>query len=361
MGGAARDLAHLVAAAGAHDPLIVNVRNLSSLGPDAIAAIRREFEAELRARGARLTEAGPANEVRLTISENLTQFLVVAEVHRGDEREVLLGSWPRTPSSPQPGPNGGHALTQVTLERKLLWEQEQPILDAIRLNDAILVLDTTKLLLVRGEEKQSVPLPLLHPWPRDPRGRLLAKGTQFTAWLPGAVCHGAIDPRLSADCHESQEPWPLAPGATAVFSPAQNLFKGRVAIESWSARDVPPFYSAAAAGEAWIFAEETGRAQIYTRSGETAGFIEHWGSDLAGVQTPCGPRILATRAGGMAESDAIQPFELTGGKADPAGPAQEYSGPITALWSNGSLATVVTHDLQSGRYAAFSLAPACGS
>jgi hypothetical protein len=364
MGGAARDLARSVAAAAAHDPVLLSVRNLSTLGPADAAAIRREFESELRARGVRLVDAAPADEIRLTVSENLTNFLMVAEFRRGDERQVLLNSWPRIPPSPQPGGNGGaHSgtLPQVTLEKKLLWEQEQPILDAVRLDDGILLLDTARVLLVRGQERQSVPIPPLHAWPRDMRGRLLASGTVFTAWLPGVVCSGTAQPQLSAECHESQEPWPIAPGAIAVFSTARNFFEGRVAIGSWGAHELPPFYSAAPAGDAWVFAGDGGRARIYTRSWEPGGAIDHWGADLAGVQTPCGPRILATRPTGIAEPDAIQPFELVEGMAKTAGPAQEFPGPITALWAAGSLATAVSRDLQTGRYAAYSLAPACGS
>jgi hypothetical protein len=364
MGGAARDLARSVAAAAARDPVILSVRNLSTLGPGEVAVIRREFESELRARGARVVEAVPAAEIRLTISESLAHFLLVAELRRGDERQVLLDSWPRTPPPPRPtngGAPGGDTLAQITLERKLLWEQEQPILDAVRLDDGILILDAARVLLVHGQERQSVAIPALHPWPRDMRGRLLANGTEFTAWLPGAVCRGATEPRLSAECRESQEPWPLAPGATAIFSPARNFFEGSVAIESWGAHDVPPFYSAAPAGDVWVFAGDGGRARIYTRSWEQAGAIDHWGGDLAGVQTPCGPRILATRPAGITEPDAIQPFELVEGMANAAGPPQEFPGPITALWSTGSLATAVSRDLQTGRYAAYSLAPACGS
>ena len=362
MGGAARDLARSVAATAARDPVTLSVRNLSTLGPGETAAIRREFESELRARGARVVETPPAAEVRLTISENLTQFLLVAELRRGDERQVLLDSWPRIAPAPQPSQNtGGRVPSQVTLEKKLLWEQEQPILDAVRLDDGMLMLDAARVLLVRGQEQQSVSIPPLHSWPRDMRGRLLVNGAEFTAWLPGVVCTGAAQPRLTAECRESQEPWPLAPGATAVFSPARNFFEGRVAVESWGAHEVAPFYTAAPAGDAWVFAGDGGRARIYTRSWEPGGVIDHWGGDLAGIQTPCGPRILATRPSGTAEPDAIQPFDLVDGRANIAGPAQEFPGPITALWAAGSFATAVSRDLQTGRYAAYSLAPACGS
>ena len=170
-----------------------------------------------------------AAEIRLTVvGESHALSPLVAELRRGDERQILLDSWPRTPPPSQPGANSDvrTGAAQVTLEKKLIWEQDQPILDAIRLDDSVLVLDASRLLLIRGEERlESVLIPRLHPLPRDMRGRLLPKDSEFTAWLPGAVCRVAAQPRLTAECRESQEPWPLAPGATAVFSCDPQLFR----------------------------------------------------------------------------------------------------------------------------------------
>jgi hypothetical protein len=90
MGDAARALARTVAAAVAHEPANLTVKNLSTLGAAAAAEIRRVFESELKAAGE------PAVEIQLTISENPTQFLLVAEIRRGADRQVLLESWPRT-------------------------------------------------------------------------------------------------------------------------------------------------------------------------------------------------------------------------------------------------------------------------
>lgn len=359
MGGAARDLARGVAAAVAHEPVAVSVKNLSALGAGETAEIRRVFESELKAAGQ------PAAEVQLTISENMTQFLLVAEIHRGGERHVLLESWPRTPAAAATSPKD--KPPRVTLEKKLLWEQDQPILDAAQTGDATLVLDATRVLMVRGAERQSAPIPATHPWPRDMRGRLSVSqsvsNAAFTAWLPGTICRGSAQPQLSLECHDSQDPWLLAPGAIALFAPDRNLFQGHIDIEPGGVRELPPFYSAAPAGEAWIFSAADGRAHVYTHSWELAGNIDQWGSDIAGIQTPCGTRILATRPTSLTEADAIQPYELepSDGAPDPNGPALEFSGPITALWSAGNSATAVSRDLQTGRYAAFSLAPTCGS
>jgi hypothetical protein len=347
---AARDLARTAASAVAHEPVALTVKNLSALSAADTATIRRVFEAELQAAG-----QPAAVEIQLTISENLTQFLLVAEIRRNGERQVLLESWPRTPPAPDAKP------VRVTLEKKLLWEQDLPILDAAQTAAALLVLDTTGILLVRGDTRQSAPIPATHTWPRDPRGRLSVSDTAFTAYLPGTICRGSTQPQLSLDCHDSQEPWLIAPGALALFAPDRNVFRGHIDIEPGGPRELPPFYSAAPAGEGWILAGADGRAHVYTRSFEPSGTIDRWGSDIAAIQTPCGARILATRPANPAEPDAVQPFEADGSRPNSAGPALEFSGTITALWSAGSSATAVSRDLQTGRYAAFSLLPTCGS
>jgi hypothetical protein len=353
MSGAARDLARGVSAAVAHEPVAVSVKNLSALGATEAAEIRRLFESELKAAGQ------PAADVHLTISENLTQFLLVAEIFRGGERQVLLECWPRTPATSTAAPK--EQPERVTLAKKLLWEQDQPILDVAQIGDAMLLLDSTRVLLVRGDDRQSVPIPVTHPWPRDLRGRLSVSDTAFTAYLPGAICRGSAQPQLSLACQESQDSWLLAPGAIALFAPDRNFFQGHIDIEPGGVRELPPFYSAAPVGDAWIFAAADGRAQVYAHTWESAGAIDRWGSDIAAIQTPCGARLLVTRATSLTEPDAIQPYELSNGTPSPAGPALEFSGPITALWSAGGSATAVARDLETLRYAAFSLAPTCGS
>lgn len=357
MNAAARDLARNVAAAVAHEPVTLAVKNLSTLNAGDLAEIRRVFEAELKSGGQ------PTAEIQLTVSENLTQFLAVAEIRRGSERQVLLESWPRAPAVS--GGPAGDKPPRVTLEKKLLWEQEQPILDAVQTGDAVLVLDACRVLLVRGDSRQSAPIAATHAWPRDLRGRLsvsqAAANAAFTAFLPGWICQGNTGPQLSLECHDSTDPWLVAAGAIAPFAQDRNFFPGHIDIEPGGPRDLPPFYSAAPTGEGWIFATLDGRAQVYSRSWDAAGEIGSSGSDVAGIQTPCGPRFLATRSTALAEPDAIQSYAVAGGLVHPAGPALEFSGPITALWPAGNSATAVSRDVQTGRYAAFSLVPICGS
>ncbi len=332
MGAAARDLAHKVAAALTNEPAAITLHNLSSLAPADAAGIRRVFESELKAAGP------PSAEVLLTISEDLAEFILAAEIRPHGERQVLLESWPRSPAPPSASPGA----PRVSLQKSPLWEQDQPILDAVQSAGVTLVLDSARVLLIRGGDRQSAPVPA-RIWPRDLRGRLSLSDPAFTAWLPGVVCRGALQPRLSMECRDSQDPWPLAPGVFAVFSPARNFFAGRVYVSPAGVRDLGPFYSAAPAADSWAIAGP------------------QWGGEVAAIDTPCGPRILATRNGSLAEPDAVQPFTAAGGAPVTAGPALEFSGPVTALWSTGAAATAVSRDLDTGRYAAYTLASACGN
>jgi len=352
MGGAAHDLARDIAGAVSREPVTLTVRNLSSLPAAQTASLRRLLDAELK------TSPGAAAEVRVTLSENLTEFLLVAEIQRGEQRQVVVQAWPRSPGESANPPRD--AQPQVTIEKRILWEQTQPVLDALPVAGGVLVLDAARILLVRGTESQSAPVVGAGPWPRDLRGRLSASDTSFTAWLPGTVCRGSLQPSFTAECAESQEPWPIAPGATAPLAPQRDFFQGRVEINGWGARDIPGFYSAAGGADSWVFAGIDGWAHIYSRGWEPAARIEHWGGDVAAVETSCGVRILATRPADAAEPDAVQPYELADGAANPAGAAVEFSGPVVALWAAGKSVTAISRDLQSGRYAAFSLVPACG-
>src|SRR5207249_4521661 len=133
----------------------------------------------------------------------------------------------------------------------------------------------------------SAPLPHSKPWPRDLRGRLLVwpdrslrsvQGWLFDAYLPGVKCHGAVEPAVSIDCQDLDEPWPLGaqPKATgeavlrAAYAAGRNFFDGRLVLTGGEERQVPPFFSAAALpvnGSAlWILEGIDGRARVFSNT-----------------------------------------------------------------------------------------------
>src|ERR1035437_7524221 len=130
MAGAVRELARKnVAFAGRGERLSVSCRTLSSLASGDSNQARTAFDTALREAGARVGEKedrpGGLSHVdaRLTVSGNLSQFLIVEEARKGDDRQVWIASWKR------PAPTGAPAGSILTLEKKLVWEQEEQILD----------------------------------------------------------------------------------------------------------------------------------------------------------------------------------------------------------------------------------------
>jgi hypothetical protein len=370
-GGAARELARKTAAfAGKGETVAVACRNLSSQLPAALAELCGAFTAALRDAGLRTGDSG-AVEAHLTLSEDQSEYLLVEEARRGEDRQVWIAAWKRAAAA-------NRSLAGVTLDKRRVWEQDQPILDVAPTETAMLVLDSSKVAVyaraggsaAQWEPRGSAPLAPSKPWPRDPRGHLRIAGANFQAFLPGMACNGALDAIGSMECHAGEEPWLLESGDAlllANFAPARNYFDGHVVTQAGLRKTVAPFYSAAAVEEQgrtlWLLAALDGRALLLDASLEATGAIPGWGSDIAGVDAHCGggSLVVATRPSGADDRDAVQAFAVANGAAAPLGEPVEFAGPVTALWPAASAsALAVERDLTTGKYAAYLLTVACG-
>ncbi len=149
LNGAAHDLARQTAAfAGAGEPVSVEYRNVSSLGPAEFGQARGAFEAALKEAGLRVSDVAPVAELRLTLSENQSQYLLVEEARKGDERQVWMAAWKRAEPA-------AAALPGMALDRKLVWEQEEQILDVAFPAAGMLVLSPSKVTLYTPRENGS--------------------------------------------------------------------------------------------------------------------------------------------------------------------------------------------------------------
>jgi hypothetical protein len=212
--------------------------------------------------------------------------------------------------------------------------------------DRALVLDVGRVVLLRLKDhwsaESSLPLPLSAPLPRDPRGRIQIGATNWTAWLPDAVCAGTVDP-LDAGCRVSAEAWPTAAGP-ARMAQGRNYFEGPA-----------PFYSAAVFADTVLFAGLDRRTRVQNEA------IPAWGSDLATISSDCGAgqQVLATRATDSTESDAIIAYELPERRSVAVSNPIELPGQVTALWSVGTRAAAVVYNSKVSQYEAYSLAIRC--
>jgi hypothetical protein len=406
LAGAARELARrTVAFTGRGEPVSVAWRNVSSLGSAAFSQARGAFETAVRDAGDRVTEVAPVAELHLTLSENQTQFLMVEEARKGDDRQVWIATWKRAPSTAAVGGAQG-----VTLEKKLVFEQAEPILDAVFPEGNLLVLSPAGVALYTRQNgqwdlRQSVPLLTQStqpkPWPRDLRGHLRLHGNSFQVYLPGMACAGTMEPApavapaiapaiapalapaiaLTIDCRPSDEPWVLESGSRAMLlaalAPARNYFDGRVTTQTGAPKTVAPFFSAAAVEDQdrqlWLLAMLDGHTQIVDASFEPLGGTAvlgrdaAWGSDMAGTEAHCGggSQVLVTKAGDGREADSLRAYSVRNRVPEPLTEPLDFSGPVTALWSSvtgagAGTVLAVARDAETGRFGAYLITVNCG-
>ncbi len=339
-----RDLAdRLLAALAPREAVSLSVQSISSLGMEETAAVRRELESQLRAGKIVLTTDAPS-AIAVTLSENAQGPVWIAEIRRGDRREVIMTVPALRPAREPKAP--------AAIERELLLQQGEPMLDVAAAGDALIVLEPGEVVVYRRlgdgwRRHASSPLPQ-RVWPRDLRGRVILEDDSLQVFLPGVFCTGKWQPELTPVCSDSDAPWP---GGGAMVKD-RNYFSGD---------KLPPYYSAARAPEYSLLAGVDGRVHLLDGTAEPAAGFAGWGSDLALVETACGARVLATKGGDAGETDSVQGFEIAGREPLAATPAIEFSGPVTALWPAGHTSAVaISRDLKTGQYAAFRLTVTCG-
>jgi hypothetical protein len=368
-------LARRIASVTGPGAVALNLVNRSSLSSADLAEIHRGISVELAALGIRfVSENQFAATVQITLSENLQNYVWVAEIHQGNnEPTVVMVVTPR--STPVPVE---HPASALTIQKKLLWVDENRILDVALVNSNpqhLILLEPDSVVLLkfqdgRWQPEQSMALAHSHPWPRDLRGRLaLRKDHLLDAYLPGVLCKSAATAPLGLNCYESDDPWPLGSdqsGLSAFFAPTRNFFTGALSPGIEKQTSVGAFYSAAVLPrdkyKLWIFAAVDGQVHLVDGvTDQTAGRL-NWGSDIASVQSGCGLgwQVLVTGSADGA-GDTVRAFEIADREAVAVSQPAEFNGGITALWadSDGTGAVAVSLNSETGRYEAYRLSIAC--
>jgi hypothetical protein len=367
-----QQLATKIIAVTGSGPAAMEINNRSSLGPNDVDDIRRGLTAELSSRGLKWASADSAAfSIEVSLSENVQQYVWVAEVRKGaSDPTVLMVSTSRSNAGPARDTAGS------TLRKTLLWSSDTQILDAVVVGPqrmAVLYpgqLQFYRLQTDRWVEDQSFPVPHSRVWPRDLRGRLvLNKDRSVEAHLPGIVCQSSVVGPLSVSCREDDDPWPIGTdqySLKAFFAQSRNFFTGVLSPGIGNQSAFPPFYSAAPAppdhGTRWAVAAVDGRIHILDSGSDLVAPKLNWGSDIAAIKSSCGLRwqILATDSGSTGE-DAVRAYEMPGRDAIAVGQAVSFPGSITSLWTapedNGAVA--VAHNSETGKYEAYLLTMAC--
>ncbi|MGA8150195.1 MAG: hypothetical protein WB952_04545 [Terriglobales bacterium] len=316
-----------------------------------------------------------AATIRVTLSENLQDYVWVAEIRQGNkESSVVMVATSRPDNLAW-----DHPVSALSLHKALIWMDDNRILDvALPVGNPahMIVLEPESVLLYvlqSGHWQQENAFAITHPrpWPRDLRGRLvLRKDHLFDAYLPGVLCRSSTTAPLAINCRESDDPWPLAPDPpplSAFFAPTRNFFTGVFSPGIQKQTATSPFYSAASLPRdkytLWVFATVDG--QVHWLDGMTDQVTGNlgWGSDIVSLHSGCGSgwQILATEKRG-GRHDTLTAFEVADRDPVVVSQPEEFSGGISALWTDADSATaiVIVQDSEAGKYEAYRISPTCG-
>lgn len=372
----AEQLAQKIAAVTGPGAVALDVANRSSISQADADEIRRQLTTSLAILGVHFVSADQAAAtIHISLSENLQNYVWVAEIHQGtNEPVVVVVAWP-LPSAAM----AEHPRSALTIHKALLWADESRILDVALLNDSpqhMVVLQPERVLLFtlqngHWQQDQAALITHSHPWPRDLRGRLvLRKDHLVDAYLPGVFCRSTATAPLGINCRDSDDPWPIGAaefGLSGFFAPARNFFIGALSPGVGKQTTTSAFYSAAPLPRdrytLWVFAAVDG--QVHLLDGITdqlAGRMD-WGSGIASVRSGCGSgwQILAT-GNSDGPADTVKVFEMADREAVAVSEPAEFNGSVTALWteSDGTTAIAVSRNSETGRYEAYRLSITCG-
>jgi hypothetical protein len=372
-----QQLAKEITAVTGPGTVALQLDNHSSITPEEVNQIRNRLTSELMYAGVQLASADQAvASVKVTLSENLQNYVWVAEIHgAANDSKIVMVSVPRPADAPAVVPSS----TLLTIQKTLLWSEPKRILDVALVSGVpqrMIVLDESSVSIYtledgRWQNAQSLEITHSRPWPRDLRGRLmLANDHLFDAYLPGVFCRSSGSMPFAMSCNASDDPWPLGTGPfqlSAFFTANRNYFTGALSPGIGSQKAVTAFYSAAPEPRdkyvLWVLAGVDGQVHLLDGMNDQSFRNLGWGSSLAGVRSSCGSgrQILASSNSSEA-SDSIKAFEIA--DRDPVAVSEplEFDGVITALWTqaDGSGAVAVLKDARKGAYEAYQLTIACG-
>ena len=375
----------------------LTVENRSSLGRRESDVVQNGLRSAMESSGIHFVKSEQAaTNVALTLSQNETSYVWVAEIYGGTgESAVVMVSTPRSERS-----GTAYESMPITLRRIPIWTQDERILDVAVLEEngtpsRIAVLSPEDVSLYRLQAGKSQPeqrLPISHArsWPLDVRGRLVpAADHTLSAYLPGVVCRiNVATPPLNIACHSSDDPWPILtmntnssvfpsagssaspsggiPSLSGFYAATRNYFTGVLSPAIGKYSTVPRFYAAAFIPREkytlWLFTSADGKVHLMDGMNDQPSSFA-WGSDIAAVRTACGAgsQVLATAPGDDTQ-DSIRAYEFPDRDPVAVSAAVDFPGPVSALWTEarGDGAIAVARNRDTGSYEAFRLALACG-
>jgi hypothetical protein len=214
---AARALARKVSAVPQRERrFFLSWQNHSSLVDQRSQALKESFMDEFGGENLVEKQEPPAYTLQVSIEETPAFYVLVANVPTaaGDTTRISRIARGALPSA-------GISAGQYGLSKQLIWQQQEPILDAVETGDEtdgpgpLLILSRDSLSLYRRhndswELRDSARIPKPEKTLRVPRGEIrfsLGNEKQDSIVLPGQSCDVAIAEKIDLNCRAVSQSW----------------------------------------------------------------------------------------------------------------------------------------------------------
>lgn len=219
-------------------------QNRSSI-PDAQSEMLREwFEKELGIESVAGSQESGVSALHVSVEETPSCILLVAEIPSSPEGQTRMSAFPR---SALPLPD--KPSTDRRLQKELIWQQREPILDAVEFiseeskQNVLLLLSRDSFSHYEGGKghwvlRSSKPIPAPEAPTRDPRGQIQFSSeheNQVQINLPGRVCEVKLADESVPTCKPGTEPWVQAQLLTSACS--QVVWSLQTDSGDWSTPD----------------------------------------------------------------------------------------------------------------------------
>jgi len=332
----------------------VNVTVVSPQGANDGGLAPARVAALLTARGLRIVDAGAMTFISFSCSENLRERACLAEIRADDRRQIV------TVTRPHDARLQAARAMPIAIELRPLFSQRTQILDVATIDGRLLVLDPNAVTLYEQtngswRSLQSRPISGSQVWPRDFRGRFSVSGERFDVFLPGVSCTGRVNP-LDLTCNTRRQPWPFGIENTGL-EPTRNYFSTPEGLAFYGAA---PFADADAR---WVVADRGGALEILDGARRVLATVGA-ADDVVALRGRCGPEtylVTASRTLNAEGSDALRLSQAIGRRLIESASPLILPGTLTALWAmpDPTTVTVVTHNVNAGRYDAYQASISC--
>jgi hypothetical protein len=197
----------IVAALKPSRTVSLEIKNISSLGPADVEAIRAALETELQTEGLRIVPGEAA--VGVTLSESADGYIWVSEAPRNTKPEapsrVAIVSVAKVSTI-----STGGKTESLALSKRLVWQQSAEFLDFLIaerpttvMSSTLIILEPDRLVYYRSTTPQwqlqeAIPFPHTGHGNRDFQGRI---STSFQkVWGPGGECSGDLGDPTTVKC-----------------------------------------------------------------------------------------------------------------------------------------------------------------